>query len=57
MLEFCQTTSPNLENYEADGVRVAVDSPLIMCTDYFLKAWPTLLDDFVATKKSKTDGV
>lgn len=33
MLEFCETMSPNLDGYEADG------------------AWPTLLDDFVASKK------
>ncbi|KAK0458551.1 DUF298-domain-containing protein [Desarmillaria tabescens] len=37
MLEFCETMSPNLDGYEADG------------------AWPTLLDDFVASKKGGND--
>ncbi|KAH8102937.1 DUF298-domain-containing protein [Cristinia sonorae] len=38
MLEFCQTVSPNLDDYDPEA------------------AWPTLLDDYVSTKKSKVDG-
>jgi len=61
MLEFCQTVKPSLEDYEADGVRflnefrLLLGSRFIALTSYHhLKAWPTLLDDFVTWKKSKT---
>jgi len=38
VLEFCQTVSPTLDDFEADG------------------AWPTILDEFVAWKRSTVEG-
>jgi hypothetical protein len=51
MLEFCQTVNPGLEDYEADGVS-HLHLDLVYCVD-FLKAWPTLLDDFVLWRNNK----
>ena len=50
-LEFCKEVNANaLDDYEADGVRVhfidhSVSEPLA-------QAWPTIMDDFVAHRKS-----
>lgn len=57
MLEFCRTVDPNLQDYEADGVRSKVLpwSDTMNNTNveqYHIQAWPTLLDDFVSSKKS-----
>lgn len=51
MLEFCETVKPSLEDYESDGVWPrSLDTYRAVLT--LLQAWPTLLDDFVAWKKS-----
>ena len=54
MLEFCQTVKPSLEDYEADGVCFPSYLDKFTLILSCLKAWPTLLDDFVTWKKNKT---
>ena len=54
MLEFCETVSPTLQDYEVDGVSAAFPSTFPPFINVFRtwQAWPTLLDDFVVWKKS-----
>jgi len=54
MLEFCETIKPGLQDYEADGVCIHSSSCLYIPTDLLAQAWPTLLDDFVIWKKSRS---
>ena len=52
MLEFCDSVSPNLTNYEGDGVSTSAIPDRL--SKLLFQAWPTLLDDFVSWKMGPT---
>ncbi|KAF8232283.1 hypothetical protein L208DRAFT_937295 [Tricholoma matsutake] len=55
MLEFCESISPNLSDYEGDGVSTLFFSAFLSeFAVAYTQAWPTLLDDFVSWKKGPT---
>lgn len=55
MLEFCESVSPDLHDFEADGVRHTIRAwrTLFNVINLLYQAWPTLLDDFYGWKKAK----
>jgi DCN1-like protein 4/5 len=56
MLEFCRDTLQDLSNFEADGVsRIHYIEIAVADVLTHLKAWPTVIDDFVRWKIAQTD--